>query len=111
MKNKQLIGNATFVSRARPDLGLQLRVVMILLSRSRSSLGFALLLLALAYSRPTHAQEAPAAEEPHLRGLEVMLRPALGGALSDSGNKKAALAELEMARKLDPDNDIFRTKE
>jgi tetratricopeptide (TPR) repeat protein len=35
----------------------------------------------------------------------------LGGARRDSGNKKAALAELEMARKIDPDNDIFRTKE
>ena len=33
----------------------------------------------------------------------------LGGVLSDSGDKKAALTELETARKLAPDNDIFRS--
>jgi predicted Zn-dependent protease len=32
----------------------------------------------------------------------------LGGTLSDSGDKKAALAELETARKLGPDNEMFR---
>ena len=35
----------------------------------------------------------------------------LGGVLSDSGNKQAARAELEMARKLDPDNATFRPKD
>ena len=33
----------------------------------------------------------------------------LGSALSDSGDKEAALAELETARKLAPENDIFRS--
>ena len=34
----------------------------------------------------------------------------IGGALSDSGDKTAALAELEKARKLDLENDTFRSE-
>ena len=72
--------------------------------------------LGLAYAEsaePSHLQKASTEFQEAIR-----LDPGngwyhyhLGGVLDDSGNKQAALSELEMARKLDPDNDIFRPKE
>ena len=72
--------------------------------------------LGLAYAEST--------ESSHLQKAAIELRRAirldpgnawyhyhLGGVLSDSGNKQTASVELEVARKLEPDNDIFLPKD
>jgi hypothetical protein len=62
-------------------------VTMIRLSRSRAALGVAVLLAVATRSHTCRAQEARDAEASagsHLHGLEIMVRPAVGAAPSDS---------------------------
>jgi len=72
------------------------------------------LALGMAYSakpgEPNHFQQAitESREAVRLDPGNAWYHYFLGGMLSDSGDPKAALVELDRATKLDPDNDTFR---